>query len=466
VKIALFVHCFFPTHFYGTETYTLELANNLKKLGHEPVVVSAIFPGEPKTEKVITYYTYNEIPVYCIDKNCIPDTRVKDTYYQPLMHEVIKEVLLDIKPDLVHVTHLINHTAVLIEAAKDLGIPIVATFTDFFGFCFNNKLQSADGTLCLGPNAKRTNCLACLLTAQSQNNAATPIQNLLGRHPLSSLAANVLNLLSRVPGLDEGKIAGFVFDITKRPDILASCYSHYAAVIAPTKFLRDAYVANGLSVPINLIRFGIDLPRLPKPERSPGAPIKFGFIGQIAAHKGTDILINAFCQLRKESAELHIFGPEDQDPEYMLELKRKAVGFAVFFNGTFPKEKMADIFSELDFLIIPSTWYENSPLVLLNSLASHTPVVVSNVEGMTEFVEEGKNGYIFSRGSVSDLFRVLKKIIDAPEKAREMSHTTEYTRTSKMMAEDVMAVYNRAKKTKLKNPNRHYQSDMKDSFKR
>ena len=47
MKVALFVHCFFPSHFYGTEKYTLDLARNLRALGHEPVVVAAVFPGEP-----------------------------------------------------------------------------------------------------------------------------------------------------------------------------------------------------------------------------------------------------------------------------------------------------------------------------------------------------------------------------------------------------------------------------------
>ena len=54
MKVALFVHCFFPNHFYGTETYTLELARNLLALGHQPIVVTAIFPGEPTTGRILS----------------------------------------------------------------------------------------------------------------------------------------------------------------------------------------------------------------------------------------------------------------------------------------------------------------------------------------------------------------------------------------------------------------------------
>ena len=111
MKVAFFVHCFFPEHFYGTETYTLDLAKHYQAAGHDVVVVSAVFQGEPRREELVTKYVHQGIPVVCIDKNRIPHTRVKETYYQPDMRPVLERVLREIKPDVVHVTHLINHTA-------------------------------------------------------------------------------------------------------------------------------------------------------------------------------------------------------------------------------------------------------------------------------------------------------------------------------------------------------------------
>ena len=133
MKIAIFVHCFFPDHFYGTETYTLNLAKNLRELGHDAIVISAVFAGEQKNDNLISCYEYDGIPVHVIDKNYIPNIRIKDTYYQQENFSVLKQLLIDIKPDIVHVTHLINHTAVLLEATHSLDIPTVATFTDFYG---------------------------------------------------------------------------------------------------------------------------------------------------------------------------------------------------------------------------------------------------------------------------------------------------------------------------------------------
>lgn len=445
MRVALFVHCFFPDHFYGTETYTLDLARNLRELGHDPVVVSAIFPGEPGKPEVVSQYEYEGVPVYCIDKNHYPHTRVKDTYYQPALRGVLRDLLVKIAPDIVHVTHLINHTAVLLEIAHELSLPTIATLTDFFGFCYNNKLEAADGSLCSGPNPSRTNCLACYLKARAQQPAAGTVDRLGGTHPWSSLAAQGLHALHRLPGLRAGRLAGFVLDIKRRPDILKACYAHYRAVIAPTRFLCSAYRANGLQAPVTLIRFGVDFQRSPKPARKPEAPIRFAFIGQLARHKGTDILIDAFSRLPIGTAELHIFGPEDQDPEYMAELKAKADGRPVWFRGTFPGARLAAILAEIDFLVIPSRWYENSPLVLLNALASHTPVIVSDVEGMTEFVEEGKNGFVFARGSVRGLEQVLKSIIDRPAQAHVLSASTGYPKTTRAMTEKTLEVYARVR---------------------
>ena len=80
MKVAFFVHCFFPQHFYGTETYTLSLAKQYRALGHEVVVVAAVFQGEPACDAAINRYEYQGIPVVCIDKNKIPHVRVKETY--------------------------------------------------------------------------------------------------------------------------------------------------------------------------------------------------------------------------------------------------------------------------------------------------------------------------------------------------------------------------------------------------
>jgi len=442
MKIVFFAHCFFPDHFYGTETYTLELARHYQSWGHDVTVVSAIFQGEAAATSLLTRYEYQGIPVVCIDKNFIPHSRVKETYYQPQMRATLEQVLQDLQPDLVHVTHLINHTAALLEVTQAMGVPTFATFTDFFGFCLNNKLEAANGDLCKGPSQSRTNCIACHIKDASRSPHANRWMRYGATPQSAQWLASGANLLRRLPGLRGGPIDGLIEDIARRPDTLGNLYNAgYRAAVAPTKFLKQAYVANGITVPMQEIWFGVDIDRSPKPARAPGQAQVIGFIGQIAPHKGTDLLIEAFARLARGTAVLRIYGPADQDPAYMAMLKTLADGLDVRFMGTFAKERMAEILGDMDLLVIPSRWYENSPLVLLNALATHTPVLVSDVAGMTEFVEPGLNGEAFARGDIDDLTLKLHTLVEAPGQLRTLSKTTRYQRSSEIMARETFAVY-------------------------
>jgi glycosyltransferase involved in cell wall biosynthesis len=443
MKITFFVHCFFPDHFYGTETYTLDLARHYQAWGHEVTVVSAIFQGEPRATDLVTRYEYQGIPVVCIDKNHLPHVSVKETYYQSSMCTVLEEVLSELQPDVVHVTHLINHTAALLEITSKLGIPTYATFTDFFGFCLNNKLEAADGELCAGPSVTRTNCVACYIKDAARNpHAESWIRKATTPFAAKTLAAAAVALhkINAIKGKPADRL---IEDIACRPEVLNRLYnSGYRAAVAPTQFLGNAYRANGMNIPLHDIWFGVDIDRSPKPERPEGHLPVIGFIGQIAPHKGTDMLVEAFCRLPRNIAQLRIYGPEDQDAAYMNNLRTLSTGHDVQFMGTFPKESMASVLQDIDLLVIPSRWYENSPLVLLNALATHTPVLVANVSGMTEFVHVGTNGRVFERGSVDDLFMQLDDMLASPEKTLySLAKTTSFQRGIADMATETLKLY-------------------------
>ncbi|MBN2986715.1 glycosyltransferase [Pseudomonas lactucae] len=262
----------------------------------------------------------------------------------------------------------------------------------------------------------------------------------------SATAAKVIatsaTFLRKMPGLKNGEIDGTIEDIARRPDTLISLYNQgYKGAVAPTAFLKKAYLANDVKVPMHALWFGIDIDRTAKPARAAGHIPTIGFIGQIAPHKGTDLLIDAFQRLPKNAARLKIYGPADQDPGYMADLRAKATGGDIEFLGTFDKGDMVKILRDLDLLVVPSKWYENSPLVLLNALATHTPVLVSDVQGMTEFLEPGVNGQAFARGSADDLYRKLSSLVLAPSTLYGMAATTHYDRTPEMMARETFAMY-------------------------
>ncbi|MGE4483123.1 glycosyltransferase family 4 protein [Acidocella sp.] len=428
MKIALFVHCFFPDHFFGTETYTLQVAKSLLARGHDVTVVTGGFQYEPRYRAMLTRYVYDGVPVIVFDKNFLPHGSVAETYWQENTRPVLRQILDELRPDIVHVTHLVNHTAVLAGEAKAAGYPLVATLTDFFGFCYTSTLQAADGGLCKGPNMLRTNCIACYDKATGNWPRF--------QYKLSILAERLYYAWRR--RRDERHMYP-IGDLVKRPGILRKAYKHYDAMITPTQFLYDAYARNGFdSRRFVLSRFGVEMDRREKPPVNPEAPLTIGYIGQLAAHKGVDLLMNAARTLKPGSFKLKIYGPLDQSP-YAMKLRGLATQ-DMEFCGTFLPAEFRAILDGLDILVIPSTWYENSPLVLLNALASHTPVVVSNVQGMMEFLD-GNNGWSFERGDEGELGQLLRRLVEDPAKTRAHSQTTNYTRTIDVMVDEVVDTY-------------------------
>jgi glycosyltransferase involved in cell wall biosynthesis len=91
-------------------------------------------------------------------------------------------------------------------------------------------------------------------------------------------------------------------------------------------------------------------------------------------------------------------------------------------------------------------------LILLQALATHTPVIVSDVEGMTEFVEHGRSGLHFKRSDVNSLAAALKRFTDDPALARKMSLATSYERTPRDMVQDILMMYEKARQPVVAGP--------------
>jgi glycosyltransferase involved in cell wall biosynthesis len=131
-----------------------------------------------------------------------------------------------------------------------------------------------------------------------------------------------------------------------------------------------------------------------------------------------------------------------QDRQYAEELQKISSGTdRIEFKGTFPRTELGPCLSGIDVLVIPSRWYENSPMVLLYSLATRTPVIVTDVRGMNEFVKHGYNGYTFGLNNQDHLASILQKIIDRPFLIESLSLNAGYNKDVKDHALEVVDIY-------------------------
>ncbi len=450
MKILLAVHYFFPDHFYGTETYTLETARDLRSRGYEVEILSAMSPGEQGgTGEIVNRYSFDGFKIHCIDYNLAPHAEFKQLYYRPEMASVYKRLLSEVKPDLLHVTHLMNHTAVLLDVAESLGVPAMATLTDFFGICFNSRLADFRGELCSGPE-RPGRCLYCYMTALGPEHVARAFRlgkRLAGNTLFCKGVATFLAWLDRLPVDWKHEPMATVRALTSRAAFLRQRYNYYRKLVAPTDFLFNAYAGNHFPVgKLVKINFGINWQvvegfRSVRRYDSP-RPLNFGYIGQLAEHKGVDMLIRAFRAVNPGCHKLKLYGSPGPGAPYFEKLSRLAGGDpAIEFAGTFPETELGRCLAGLDCLVIPSRWYENSPLVLLYALATRTPVVVSNVEGMTEFVNDGVNGLTFTRASLPSLTAVLQRIVNDPGLIEKFSRQADYVKTVSDHVDELLAIY-------------------------
>lgn len=438
LRVALFVHAFFPDQIYGTESYALALGRQLIELGHEAVVVTVREEAAPPQAREVEHFTYAGIPVVRIDRSRTPARDTREEYDMPALVPLLTRILQEIGPDVAHICHLGNFTTALTEATRRLGIATFATLTDFFNLCMIGTLEVPGGGLCDGPDRHRANCMACGIRLRRYIEP-DPFWRLLALPGVRAVAATLGARLSAVLPFAVGRDARAV---VMRPQVMAQAMQVCRAAIAPTRYLQSVFVRHGMPVPLQHSTFGIDIDRAPKPQRAPG-PLRFGFIGQLLTHKGPHLLLNALRVLPPEAFTLDIWGSELLHPDYARDLRAVARGLPVAFRGTFEENRTAEIFAGMDVIVLPSTWRENGPLTLLKALATHTPAIVSDVPGMTEFITEGVDGFAFPRGDVVALAAVLRRFVDDPGLAGRMSAATHYPRTERDMTLDVLALYRR-----------------------
>ena len=161
-------------------------------------------------------------------------------------------------------------------------------------------------------------------------------------------------------------------------------------------------------------------------------------------------IIEAVRQLPDLPLVLKIFGNAAQFPNYTSDLKKRVKNDdRIQFLGVYDRKDISQVFSNLDLLVVPSLWYENSPNVILEAFAHHVPVLASDLGGMAELVENGKNGALFKAGNASDLKRLIRTIAENPIKICQYQDFIPAVKTVDQEIEEVLNVYNRVIHSKV-----------------
>ena len=187
--------------------------------------------------------------------------------------------------------------------------------------------------------------------------------------------------------------------------------------IAPSKFLRDRYVNWGLEpAKVRLLHYGRSLPR-PSPARvlaEGERRLVFGFFGSLHANKGILVLLEAMQILAEsEQLKIHLYihgaNLELQTDEYRAEFDSKLLACSpnTTFLGRYQSADLPELMAAIDWVVVPSVWWENSPLVIQEANMHGRPVICSDIGGMTEKVTNGVDGLHFRVNDARSLARTM-----------------------------------------------------------
>jgi glycosyltransferase involved in cell wall biosynthesis/MoaA/NifB/PqqE/SkfB family radical SAM enzyme len=399
MKILKVIHGYPMRYNAGSEVYSQTLCQALAGR-HE---VNVFTREEDAFSPDFRLRTENDMDDPRIAVHLVNNPRFKDRYRAAGIDQRFAEVLDRFGPDVVHVGHL-NHlsTSLLCEAALR-QVPIVFTLHDYWLMCPRGQFMQ------MFPENPDNLWAAC--DGQEDRKCA---ERCYARYFSG--------------GSDE-----FQFDVGYWTNWVAQRMQHIRKMtelvdmfIAPARYLHDRFRDEFGLPPHKLVYldYGFARQRMAGRCRVAGEPFTFGYIGTHIPAKGIQDLILAFGLLRG-NARLRIWGrSRGQDTEALKAIVKTLPPAAGSRVEWFPEYRnqaiVTDVFDRCDAIVVPSIWFENSPLVIHEAQQARVPVITANVGGMAEYVRHEVNGLLFEHRSITKLVEQMQRLVDNPKFASQL----------------------------------------------
>lgn len=359
MRIALVTHQFFPAFYTGVERLTLNLAKQLGRMGHLPLVLTSADHSDAGHEE----YEWDGVTVRTIVSGPVDLAR-------PWMQSrrtigAIERALSEEKVEIVDVMHSMRLPQAF-EAAARVGLPVVTHVPDHAYLCARVNMLRADGELCFDAEGGS----AC----------------------------------TRTCGIDSGR---------ERVEWGRAALESAGAVICPCRSTTEIHRANGFATDRwHHVPWGVDYGLFPaRVARPNGERLVIGFAGTLLRHKGPHVLVEAIVSRPELAVELRLWGESFHENAYERQLRERAGDDArISFHGRYEHEGFADLLSGLDLLAVPSLWHENLPTTGLNAIAAGVPLVVSDVGGLVELIDDYRCGFTFPVGDADALSDLLAEL--------------------------------------------------------
>lgn len=298
---------------------------------------------------------------------------VKELFYSKSSKAGLKRVIDDFRPDVAHAHNIYGRLSLsVLDTLRNRGIPTVLTLHDYKLLC-PSYLMLNHGNLC--ERCKRGNFFHALTTRCHKNSYA----------------------------------ASAVYALESWFNLTFAKYDSISYFISPSQFLRNKVIEFGIPPErVAYVPNFIDHQTI-TPALEPGR--YFLFLGRLTHEKGVSTLLDAFASLPRK-ARLMIVG--DGPLRNYLESLASNAGVRVRFTGYLNGKLLKDAIAGAKAIVIPSEWYENAPLSLLEAFSYGKPVIASRIGGIPEMVDDGINGFLFEAKNREDLQNKLDLVMNLP----------------------------------------------------
>lgn len=143
------------------------------------------------------------------------------------------------------------------------------------------------------------------------------------------------------------------------------------------------------------------------------------FVGRMSGVKGVPLLLEAVARVAADIPDLSVtlVGDGEERPELEAQARSLGVADRVLFAGYQSQAEVSGHMANAGVFVLPS-FAEGLPVVLMEALASQTPVVTTRIAGVSELVIDGKTGVLIAPGDVDGLADALREIF-GDQKARK-----------------------------------------------
>ncbi|WP_426955048.1 glycosyltransferase family 4 protein [Muricoccus radiodurans] len=300
--------------------------------------------------------------------------------------DALRDLLLSLRPDVVHLHHYTNfgmETLLTIRRALPRA-RIVVTLHEYLAICNHFGQMVKRPSLALCERASPRDCHRCF------------------------------------PEKSEG-------DFFLRELFIKRFLRLVDRFISPSQFLAARYAAWGIDASrIAVIENGMPARAPVRAHARVEGGIAVGFFGQISRLKGIDVVFDAAALLDaagETGVRIEVHGDHSgQPPEFraLFEARLREAPRGLQIMGPYDNARVGALMAGVDAVLVPSVWWENSPLVIQEALLARRPVICSDIGGLAEKVRDGVDGYHFRAGSARELAALLGSLARDPAALRAL----------------------------------------------